>query len=545
MSPSSRRVPARFTPWLGSVLLALACQSPEEYQQEADEEAYALIQERRRELFGQDKPFRVESPADSLRQRLLRGEAADMALSLLDCLTIAAENSREFQDQKETLYLSALDLTLAQWQFHTRWDARLGAGVSGSGGDAERAELDGGVGLERLFGTGATIVADLGASLFRLLSTGDGWDALSNIGLSVTQPLLRGAARTVVREPLTQAERDLVYAVRDYERFRRTLAVDVANRYFRVLQSMDQLANERNNAAELEALRERNEALTRSGRLSDIQVDQARQDELRSNNRLIELEQALQGDLDGLKLFLGLPIQTALELDPEEVGRYQIEGLALPAAVDDRPLTEFALAHRLDYLNTAEQVQDAERQVIIAADALRAGLDVTATLSGTSEEGRPLGYRSDGLPWSVGLDLDLPVDQVPERNAYRAGTIALAAARRGLERFSDQIQANLRDRLRQVRSAGEQYQLQLLAVSLAERRVQSANLNLQAGRSSTRDVLEAQSALLAARNAVTAARIDSILAWLELYSEVELLGVEERGIVLDDAALAGLLPRGS
>src|SRR5207247_5624988 len=56
---------------------------------------------------------------------------------------------------------------------------------------------------------------------------------------TLTQPLLRGFGTEIVREPLTQAERNVTYQVRSFERFRRTFAVRVITAYYRVLQDHD------------------------------------------------------------------------------------------------------------------------------------------------------------------------------------------------------------------------------------------------------------------------------------------------------------------
>ena len=45
--------------------------------------------------------------------------------------------------------------------------------------------------------------------------------SVSTINLDFVQPLLRGGGRAVTLEPLTQAERNLLYDVRDYARFRK------------------------------------------------------------------------------------------------------------------------------------------------------------------------------------------------------------------------------------------------------------------------------------------------------------------------------------
>jgi len=93
--------------------LLATCQSAADSAKEADRQVYSLVESRREQLGLERGGFTIEPRSDSLRQRLLRGEADDHTpLSLIQCLEIAAENSRDHQTQKEQLYLSALDLTL-------------------------------------------------------------------------------------------------------------------------------------------------------------------------------------------------------------------------------------------------------------------------------------------------------------------------------------------------------------------------------------------------------------------------------------------------
>jgi outer membrane protein TolC len=510
-----------------------ACAAPAEQAAEADEEVYALLDERRAELFAQPTGFRVEPAAERLRTKLLiEPNSLEEAVSLVECLEIAAANSRDYQERKERLYRAALDLTLERWRFSNRLTLDGSVGVTGNGSDTDTATADANLRLDRLLGSGARIVADIGGSLFRAITTGDGWDALSDLSLSVTQPLLRGAAREVVLEPLTQSERDLVYEVRSYERFRRTFAVDVTNDYFGIILTLDSIANEEANIANLRYLQERNEALADAGKLSAIQLDQASQDLLSSEIRLNELYARFGQQLDGFKVRLGLPPEAALSLDPAEFDRLRgLDGSDLDALPVDS-LDVIALARRLDYLNTAEAVEDAERRARIAADALRAGLDLTLGLGATSEEGRPLAFRDGSIPWSAGLNWDLPIDNLDDRNAYRSSLLSLQSALRAEESLRDAVVSDLRDDLRQAQSTRERYLVQLRAVELAQRRVRGATLNIEAGRAETRDLLEAQRSLLSAQNAASSALRDFGISRLRLYSDLELIEVGPDGIVI-------------
>ena len=79
---------------------------------------------------------------------------------------------------------------------------------------------------------------------------------------------------------LTQAERDVVYAVRDYSHYQKTFAIETVGEYFRVLQDKDAVRNSYNNYLNLQKARDRAEAVAEAERLARYQVDQARQSEL-------------------------------------------------------------------------------------------------------------------------------------------------------------------------------------------------------------------------------------------------------------------------
>ncbi len=169
-------------------LLGPACRSASEWRADADREAYELVRSRREKLGLADGAFTIEPPADSLRQRLLDGEARlDAALSLPEVLDIAAENSRDYQRQRERLYTAALDLTLERWRFAIQKGGTLGALVEGSGDTAEQATGDASFSLSRLLGSGATLVGNIGLNLTRSLISSDGWHPQSDLGLQFRQ----------------------------------------------------------------------------------------------------------------------------------------------------------------------------------------------------------------------------------------------------------------------------------------------------------------------------------------------------------------------
>ena len=530
--------------WAGAAAgLALAgCKSARAHAESADEEVYAILEARRLQLEADLGSVDIDPQTDTLRQRLeAEGDQAEpMTLKLVEALEVAAENSRDYQTRKEALYLTALDLTLERWRFQVQEVGTLGALVTGTGNEAQDATLDGNLRLSKVLGTGARIVGDIGFSMFRVLTTGDAFDFVSDLGLSITQPLLGGFGERIVMEPLTQAERDVVYAVRAFERFRRTFVFDVTSRYLRLLQAANTVENQRANYESLTELRRRNEAWGQAGRMSDVEVDQARQQEVESRDELIQAEQDFQSQLDDFKFLLGLPPQAKIQVSPDALDRLSAaEPTALPFENADF-LSMFALKWRLDHLTALDQVDDARRHAEVAADALRNRLDfnAAATLSSTEGENDPLDIDLDDTQWRAGLDANLALDRMQERNSYRISLIALQRAERSASESEDQIRLGLRDALREAERTLQSWILQKGQVALNERRMESARLQLEAGRASTRDILEATRDMLSAKNSATRTLIDQYLAVLALWRDLEVLRLGSDGPYPDPEMLA-------
>src|SRR5262249_38600321 len=141
-------------------------------------------------------------------------------------------NSKEYQTRREGLYLSALPLTLERFAFHPQFFAaevaiRERLGREFPGGPARRWRLDSLARLTQLLPPGALLL--LSFANRTVVNLGRSPDtSISTLSLDVVQPLLRGAGRVVTLEPWTQAERNLLYALRDFARFKQEFYVFIA-----------------------------------------------------------------------------------------------------------------------------------------------------------------------------------------------------------------------------------------------------------------------------------------------------------------------------
>ena len=534
-----------------AVMTALPGCSTKHYKESADRQVQKILKEKHKLLFGEEEIYeieqiardpmadlpRAEKPPLDVPENLKRSEEPPLIISLEKSLEIATYNSRRHQSNKEDVYLAALALTSERHEFSSRFSGIISSSYKRTTtGDVSEDTLttETGFSVSKLLKDGASIGIDVSTEFLRYLTSDPARAAASILAVKIIQPFWKNAGREVVQENLRQSERDVIYAIRSFARYKKTLTVEVASSYYRVLQQRDVVRNEWNNYQNLIRARDRTENLAKAGRLPEFQVDQARQDELRSRDRWVRSIQTYYQRLDNFKIMLGLPTDANVDLDDTDLKKLAQAGIRQPALSAEEAIT-MAMEHRLDLMNARGSVEDAERKVKVAENGLGGGVNLVFESSvPTRPERRFAEFRFDQATWNAGLDIDLPLDRLNERNTYRTTLISLARTVREFSLAVDNVKLDVRDAWRRLQQAKESYDIQKKSVELARRRVDSTTTLIDAGRASTRDLLEAQSALLEAQNALTTALVDHTIARLEFYRDIGILRVDKKGLWQED-----------
>lgn len=145
-------------------------------------------------------------------------------LNLEQTVELGFLNSREFQTEREALYLTALPVTTERFAFVaqpflTGELTRESAGNLSVDGPTRSWMYNTGVGFSKAFATGGLLLFNFANQTVYNLG-GSGTTSVSTLSFDMVQPLLAGAGWAVALEPLTQVERNLLYAIRDFMRFR-------------------------------------------------------------------------------------------------------------------------------------------------------------------------------------------------------------------------------------------------------------------------------------------------------------------------------------
>lgn len=470
------------------------------------------------------------------------GERAEIekkakVISLDEALQIGITHSRRYIAEKESVFLEALDLTLAEHRLApifgggadiTRRSDSRSANVQNGLTDLVATNTfarDQNLSFNRLYKTGARLSADFTQDFLNFLT---GSRDINNSALAVTlvQPLLRGGGQKATLEALTQADRNVLYALRDFANFRREFIVDLVSDYYGVLQARDNVLNAHLAYDGFLENMEREQAFEEVGRRSKTELGQLEQALLSSESRWLSSIRTYETRVDQFKLTLGIPVEDNLVLEDAELKKLTIER---PNITRDQAV-KIALITRPDLATSRNRIEDADRQIEVAKVDLKPGLGVRVDYTTVSNPGdRTPDLNLDRRNISTGLDVDLPLDRKSERNTYRAALITKELRTRQHEENQDQVRLQVYDDWRSLELAERSYKIANEGVELALTRVEEQRLLFELGRGEVRDLVDAQNDLVNAQNERTSALIDHTLARLRLWRDLGILYIKKDG----------------
>ncbi len=471
----------------------------------------------------EDVPPREEAQID---QAARSGAGETRLLDLQNTLEIALQTNRSQISRKESLYLAVLSLVETRHSFTPQLSAVINYLFSDGTGRAWSQSAGMGLSVSQILPLGGSLSVNANTGYDSSGTTGldNPRTFSSSLGVSLSQPLLRGAGHRYAFESLIQAERDLIYAIRDYEIFRQDFSISVAREYYDLVRQKKTIDNIQRNRDTVDYSYRKAKAFLNVGKATEIEVLNARQDALDAENNLIMAEQDYELALDQFKIFLGLPTTARIDVLPTEPE-------FIPVDYDPESAVEVALANRLDFITQKDLIEDSERGVLIAKNNLLPDLGLSLGYNLSSDPNASFGNQKfDNRSYSAGLSLEIPIDQMNERNSWRRAEIGHEARLRAFDEFKDGLVVSVVSSLRGLKRQRRTLDIQRQQIEDSARTVRIAELRFERGEIGNRDLLENQQNLLEARNRLIDEKVSYEITRLELLQDLGILFIDERGM---------------
>lgn len=454
-------------------------------------------------------------------------EVPARVITLEESLRLSQSGGREFLASQEDYLLSAIGLLVERHQWGPRFFNDTSATVSASGNDGDffpALNVVNTLRATRRLPYGGSVEAAWvwrATEQLREQSTEE-YTTSSSIVLSGNIPLLKGAG-LVAQEGLIQAERNLVYQARGFERFRRSYLVDISNDYFSLIRSKQAIANQERQIKSLETFVKGTQARVDAGRLESFQTDIARNQMQSAVSSLASLRESYTLAVDRFKVRIGIPLDEVVDVTEQELNIPEPDVLEANAA-------ETALRLRLDLQNARDQLEDTRRGVENAKDDLLPDLNATGSVTIPTDPDRNnagLGFSGGDVSYSVGATLSLPLDRRIEQLNLRSARIGLERATRNYDRQRDDVIVS-------ARSAARNVELARFQLNLAESQVDSARRRLRAQKLQEdvlqpQQIVDSENALLDAENARDQSRANLRSSVLDFLLQTDQLRVNRDG----------------
>lgn len=261
-------------------------------------------------------------------ESLPRDKDGKVKLDRQTVIQIALLHSRNYQFEVENLYLAALQLTLAQFQFQLQPFYRQEVFYQHSGGGINESNQmlpAMTAGFSRQFMSGAQLLVNFANNMV-FEYDGNGFNTVATqLAVNFTQPLLRDAWARNVTQPLSLQERGVLYQLRDFAHFRRDFYINVIAQggYLGLLAQLQGVRNQEQNLLSLRRNLNEYEALTPNFK-TRLERDQLAQQIQQSEFQLAQIIANLETDLDTYKVSLGLPAELEVALDDSELKRFEM-----------------------------------------------------------------------------------------------------------------------------------------------------------------------------------------------------------------------------
>lgn len=314
--------------------------------------------------------------------------------------------------------------------------------------------------------------------------------------VSITQPLARDFGevnRIAYLNALnTEAQNQILF-----QKSIMAVVVDVVKSYRGLVESANQLDIQTHTLAQAKQDLAQRALELKHGRLSRSQYVEQEVNYQSQKLSLVAGQDNYQQSYFAFLLSLGLSPHQQLQINKH----IAVKKISLPTQSE---AIAFVLAHNPDYQTRRLAYQNTERDLLTAQNARRWKLDLNLQQHFNDSAG--IGPSSAGRP-SVGLSLDIPIDDIQEQAAVVAAKIAIDQAKLALNQARLTLESQTITELNRIKNTWSQIVVAERGITLKRQALADAKLKVKYGKGTIFEQTQRQDDLLDAETTLVATKI--------------------------------------
>ncbi|HWL16356.1 MAG TPA: TolC family protein [Opitutus sp.] len=442
------------------------------------------------------------------------------SLTIEECIARALKKNFDLKINAFSTDIALESLNVAKAQFEPTFNASIQRYATKDltlTGERRTDVTDTRVGVSQFIATGADISLsaslDRNASNFSLYAFNPVYT--SDVALTVTQPLLRGAGTAFNRSQIERSRVGVRIARLNFTGSVLQIVRDTEAAYYNLVFAREQLGVKQHSLELAQRLYEENKTRKLTGVATDLDVLTAEVGIATARNGVIVAQEGVRNREDALLALIG-----QFEFDTP-LGSVGLVPYQEPSPSFDVSY-KLAREHQPDYLATIESLKQLQIDVDTTKNASRPTLNLGGSV-GYNALDRSYRGAVDAVPnnqsnsWELDLTLSVPWGLHADRARHRAALATLRQQEARLQRVDQDLLVQVRAAVRAVETNQESVEINRKATELATRQYELELARFKAGLSTSRQVLQIQDDLESTRVNELLARVNLRIAIANLH----------------------------
>ncbi len=426
-------------------------------------------------------------------------------VTLEHAINLALQANRNILSSGYSLQSQRLSLSSAQSEFELKIVPTANAGIGGGGSDSQNVGV--GFSVQKKLHPGTVI--STGPEINK---SDDIYD--TRVGISITQPLLRGYGKEVNLDSIRSAEFSLLSADRILYQTQVNTVLETVSAYYGAIKEKQNITIYETMIKRLKGHAEVARAKEQVGLATPMDTFRAEIRLKDAEDLLTRSREAFKNELDRLKTILSLPLEIELEIvDPEEV---DIVEMVLENSIHT------ALKNRVEIEQTKAEIKETERRVQILKNKTLPELNLVIDYEqfGSSDSFKQ-STSLDENRWGISIQSTTDLFRTSEKASYRQGLLDLQTLRLQFEEKQDEIKRQVRSQLTTFREADKRINIRKDQIKHTQGKLALAEIKFAYDMADNFDVIEAETEFQTAKVNLVASKTDYAV---DLYNMKAILG---------------------